>query len=185
MATGANIAPALKFSEEIEARSGQPVSLCYQCKKCAGGCPMSFAMQPYNCDLLKLIKYGEKEAVLGSNTIWLCIGCRTCGARCPNGIDISKVNDVLREMSLASGKKAGDPRTAAFHQSFLATVEQFGRSYEAGTIGLFKLKTASFTQDLALGLRFMARNKLKLLPDRIRRAGEIKRIFRKAREAGK
>lgn len=183
--TGAGKAPSLKFSEEIEARSGQPINLCYQCKKCAGGCPMSFDMKPYNCDLLKLIKLGEKEAVLGSNTIWLCIGCKTCGARCPNGIDISKVNDALREMALASGSKAGEPRTAAFHQSFLATVERFGRSYEAGTIGLFKLKTASYTQDLGLGLKFMARNKLKLLPDSIKRVGEIKRIFRKAKEAGK
>ncbi|MDT8902568.1 4Fe-4S dicluster domain-containing protein [Anaeroselena agilis] len=182
--TGAGITPSRKFIEEVETRSAQPVSLCYQCKKCAGGCPMSFAMKPYNCDLLKLIKLGEKEAVLRSNTIWLCVGCKTCGARCPNGIDISKINDTLREMALACGIKAGEPRTAAFHASFLATVKTFGRSYEAGTIGLFKLKTASYAQDLGLGLKFLAKNKLKLLPDSIKRAGEIKRIFRKAKEAG-
>jgi len=174
----------MRFADEIAVKSGQPLNLCYRCKKCAGGCPMSFAMKPYNCDLLTMIRLGDKEAVLGSNAIWLCVGCRTCGARCPNGIDISKINDALREMALAGGKKLGEPRTAAFHRSFLATVGILGRSYEAGTIGLFKLKTASFAQDLGLGLKFLARGKLKLQPDRIKRVGESRRIFRKAREEG-
>jgi heterodisulfide reductase subunit C len=180
-----SLVPSSRFVEEIQAKSGQPINACYQCKKCAGGCPMTFVMEPYNSDLLKLIQLGAKDAVLKSNTIWLCVACKTCGARCPNGIDISKVADVLREMALAEGVAAGDKKTPAFHQSFLATVEQLGRAYEAGTIGLYKLKTASFTQDIGLGMKFLAKGKLKLLPDRIKRIGEIKQIFRRAKEGSK
>ena len=175
------ILPSAAFVGEVEAKSGQKISQCYQCRKCAGGCPMSFMMRPYNSDLLKLIQLGAREAVLNSNTIWLCVSCKTCGARCPNQIDIAKVADTLREMAQAEGITGGDPKTAAFHQSFLTTVEYLGRSHEAGTIGLYKLKTATFTQDLALGLKFMQKGKLKILPERIKRIREIKRIFRKAR----
>lgn len=177
------LAPSSRFAGEVEARSGQPINSCYQCKKCAGGCPMSFAMKPYNADLLKLIRLGAKEAVLTSNTIWLCVGCKTCGDRCPNGIDIGKIADALREMALAEGITGRDTRTPAFYKSFLNTVEHLGRSYEAGVIGLYKLRTSSYTQDLGLGLKFLAKGKLRLLPDRVRRTGEIKRIFRKARGA--
>lgn len=177
------IMPTGRFVEEVQVSSGQPINKCYQCKKCAGGCPMSFAMKPYNADLLRLIQLGAKEAVLKSNTIWLCVACKTCGARCPNGIDISKVADALREMALAAGIAGGETRTPAFYQSFLATVKHLGRAYEAGTIGLYKLKTASYTQDIGLGLKFLAKGKLKLLPERIKGRGEIRRIFRQARGA--
>jgi heterodisulfide reductase subunit C2 len=181
----ATLVPSSRFAEEIQAKSQQQINLCYQCKKCAAGCPMSFVMSPYNSDLLKSIQLGAKEAVLKSNTIWLCVACKTCAARCPNGIDISKIMDVLREMALAEGIVGCDRKTPVFHSSFLTTVEQLGRSYEAGVIGLYKLKTASFTSDIGLGFKFMAKNKLKLLPDRIKRLGEIKQIFRKAKEEHK
>jgi heterodisulfide reductase subunit C len=177
------IAPTGGFALEVEGKSGQPINKCYQCKKCAGGCPMSFAMEPYNADLLRLIQLGAKDAALKANTTWLCVACKTCGARCPNGIDISKVADTLREMALAAGIRGGETKTPAFYQSFLTTVEHLGRAYEAGTIGLYKLKTASYTQDMALGLKFLAKGKLKLLPDRVKGQGEIKRIFRQARRA--
>jgi hypothetical protein len=62
-------------------------------------------------------------------------------------------------------------------------VGQMGRAYEAGLIGIYKLKTFTFTQDMGVGIKFMTKGKLKLLPDRIRRVGEIKQIFRKAKEA--
>jgi len=180
-----NLVPSSGFVEEIQTRSGQPINTCYQCKKCAGGCPMSFVMEPYNSGLLKLIQLGAKDAVLKSNTIWLCVACKTCGARCPNGIDISKIADVLREMALAEGVAPQDKRILAFHQAFLTTVQHLGRAYEAGTIGLYKLKTATFTQDLMLGAKFMAKGKLKIMPERIKRVGEIKQIFRKAKEGSK
>jgi heterodisulfide reductase subunit C len=142
---------------------------------------MSFVMEPLNSDLLKLIQFGQKEAVLKSNTIWQCVACKTCGARCPNGIDIAKVADVLREMALAEGISGQDRKTPEFHKSFLTTVELSGRAFEAGTIGLYKLKTGSFTQDLGLGLKFLTKRKLKLLPERVKNMREIKRIFQSAR----
>jgi Heterodisulfide reductase, subunit C len=144
---------------------------------------MSFAMKPLNAGLVRLIQLGAREAALKSNTIWLCVACKTCGARCPNGIDISKVADALRELALAEGITGGDTKTPAFYRSFLTTVEHFGRAYEAGTIGLYKLKTASYTQDMVLGLKFLTKGKLKLLPGIVRGRGEIKRIFRQARGA--
>lgn len=179
----AGITPSSQFVGEVQTKSGQNINLCYNCKKCAGGCPVNFVMQPYNADILKLIQLGEKEAVLKSNSIWLCVGCKTCAARCPNGIDTSKIMDALREMALAEGFSGHETKTPAFHQSFLMMVGQMGRAYEAGLIGIYKLKTFTFTQDMGVGIKFMTKGKLKLLPDRIRRVGEIKQIFRKSKEA--
>ena len=177
------IVPSFRFAAQVAARSGQPIDLCYQCKKCAGGCPVSMAMAPMCSDILRLIQLGEREKVLASDAIWLCIGCRTCAARCPNGIDASRVMDALREMALAEGTAGGGRKARAFHAAFLASVEKLGRAYEAGVISLYKLKTASFGEDLGLGLKLLARRKLKLLPSRVRRIEEIRRIFKAAKTA--
>ncbi len=92
-----------KFSREVIERSGQNISVCYQCMKCFAGCPMSLYMDHKPNSLIRMVQYGEREKVLSSHAIWLCVSCMTCGVRCPNEVDMSGAMDTLRELSRAAG----------------------------------------------------------------------------------
>jgi heterodisulfide reductase subunit C len=176
---------ALLFSQTIRDKSQQNINLCYQCKKCAAGCPSSGMMDYQNYQLLRLIELEAAQTVLAANTAWVCVSCKTCSARCPNGIDIAKIMDVVKEKALAAGGAIPEPRIAAFNHSFLAMVELFGRSYEIGLFGIYKLLTRTFLQDMRLGLAFIKRGKLNFWPHRIKRIREVRDIFSQAREQKK
>jgi heterodisulfide reductase subunit C len=173
---------AAHFSQEIMTRARQNINACYQCKKCAAGCPVSEIMQYQNYQLLRLIQRNRQDAVLKANTAWVCVGCKTCSACCPNGIDIARVMDAVKEAALTSGAVIPERRVAAFNAAFLEPVRQFGRSFELGLFAIYKMKTGTLFQDAMLGLRFIRRNKLGLLPHGIKRIGEVRRIFARMRE---
>lgn len=174
-----------RFSNEIMEKSKQNISLCYQCKKCAAGCPVGDIMQHRNYELLRLVQLNQKDAVFQSNSPWVCVSCKACSARCPNGIDTAKIMDVLKEEALSAHLSVPERKVAVFHDVFLDTVRQFGRLFELGMIGTYKMKTGSFMQDTILGLKMMKRNKLNFLPHRITRTKELKDIFAQAREQKK
>ncbi|MCL6449890.1 MAG: 4Fe-4S dicluster domain-containing protein [Acetobacteraceae bacterium] len=174
-------AAAVTFPRAVERDSGQPVARCYQCQKCSAGCPLSFAADLKIHQVVRLVQLGLKDEALSARAIWLCTGCKTCQARCPNEIDGARVTDALRVMALRERRPA-EKAVKDFHFSFLLMVELLGRAYEVGLILLQKLLTRNLTQDLGLGLRMMARGKLRLLPSRAPGAREVARIFQRARE---
>ncbi len=181
------LVPSLSFMREVQARSGQPVSLCYQCKKCSSGCPLGFAMDLLPHEIIRLIQLGARDRVFAANSLWVCTGCKTCQARCPNEIDAGRVMDSLREMALRAGAgptapKGRDANVKTFHESFLSTIRLFGRSYDLGMIALYLGRSRAVSEHLGLGLNMVRKGKLKYLPERIRRMGEIRKIFAKARE---
>jgi heterodisulfide reductase subunit C2 len=169
------------FLREMEAITGQPISLCYQCKKCSGGCPVSSVRDIQTNEIIRLVQLGQKDKLLESGSIWLCIGCKTCSARCPNKVNGSKVMDALKSLALKDRKRIGDPHSAAFHDCFLTTVEYTGRLYDLAMVGMYKMKTGTFFADLKLGMELGKRGKMPILPHRIHRLHEVKEIFRKAR----
>jgi len=177
-----NVAPSLGWAVEVERDSGQPISLCYQCQKCSGGCPLSFAMDVLPHRLLRYVQLGQRERVWHSRTIWLCAACRTCAARCPNGIDIAAVADALKQEALRRGLPARETQVQAFHQTFLSSLRSKGRLHELSMLLRYKLKTGNLTQDLDLGLAMFRRGKLKLWPEGVRRKQEIRALFARAQE---
>ena len=170
------------FGTNVMLKSKQNINLCYQCKKCGAGCPVGDIMQYKNYEILRLIQLGHKNSVFQSNSPWVCVSCKACSARCPNGIDTAKIMDVLKEEMLHAKAPIAEKKIVVFHKSFLQTVNLFGRLFELGLIGIYKMKTGTFTQDMALGMKMMKCNKLHFLPIRISRCGEIRRIFSQARE---
>ena len=89
-----------EFVRKVAELSGQNLNLCYQCGKCSAGCPMSHAMDFLPNQIMRLIQLGLKGEIGKSNTIWLCASCLTCAVRCPKGVDISRVMEALRLMTL-------------------------------------------------------------------------------------
>ena len=181
------LVPNQNFLHEVQSQSGQPISLCYQCKKCSSGCPVGFAMDLLPHEVVRLIQLGARDRVFAANSLWVCTGCKTCQARCPNQIDAGQVMDSLREMALKAGTaalapKGRDVNVKTFHESFLSTLRLFGRSYDLGMIGLYLGRSRALGEQMGLGLNMVKKGKLKYLPERVRRMGEIRKIFAKARE---
>lgn len=175
------------FFAQVKEKSGQPVELCYQCQKCAAGCPMGDYFDYTPNQVIRMVYFGLRDRVLRSSAIWLCSGCETCGVRCPNGIRISEVMDALRAMSSA-GNLAGEKQTETFHRMFLDEVKARGRVHESLLMAKYKLRTGQMFTDLDLGFKLFRKGKLPLLPRGIKDKKGIRKIFtrvEKAREGGK
>jgi heterodisulfide reductase subunit C len=84
----------------IEEISGEDLLKCYQCGKCAAGCPAAFAMDMLPSQVIRFAQLGLVEEVLDSKTPWFCAACQTCYARCPKGVDLSRIMEAIREIGL-------------------------------------------------------------------------------------
>ncbi len=165
--------------KEIEAHSGELVRRCFQCDRCATGCPMVSYMQHTPNELFRLIQLGAREAVLSSNAFWFCVSCYTCSVRCPNDIDIAHVMDTLRELSLREGFAPALPQARDFHQIFLGCVRRGGRVSELELMARYNLKLKKPFARAALGWELLRKRRLELWPRRGRpKAGEGERSRR-------
>jgi heterodisulfide reductase subunit C2 len=173
------VSPAVgqsKFLQKLRERKID-VHSCYQCGRCSAGCPVGDFFDLPVMAVVRLAAYGEEERLLRSRTIWLCAACETCATRCPNGIEIAGLMDVLRELALRKGVPAAEPRIPVFHQAFLDSVKRWGRIYEIGMIGAYKIKSGDLMGDVGLGLRMFAKGKLSLLPHAIDGRSEVGEIL--------
>lgn len=169
------------FVEEVERRSEQNLSLCYQCGNCTAGCPVSFAYDlPVN-KIMRLIQAGQREEVLKSKSIWLCASCETCTTRCPNDIDVARIMDVLRHIARREGYESA-PQVRIFWESFLASVERHGRIFELGLMASYMGRTGRVLTDADLAPRALGKGKLSLLPHNIEGIRDIRQIFKRYRE---
>ncbi len=181
----------MKLAERVAAASGQPILLCYQCRKCTAGCPTALEMDLPPHEVVRRVLLGEDGAALGSAAIWLCVGCGACGERCPNGIAVGQVMPVLRQIARDLGVAPGDVRTAAFHAASAESVRAMGRLHEAALLldyarraflsraGLATLRKLarsrqerdSLRSDVVVGLQLVAKRKLPIKPASAGRLG--------------
>ena len=170
------------FAGQVEELSGVNINRCYQCLTCTLSCPVLFAMDYLPNQILRMIQLGARSEVLQSSTIWLCASCETCVTRCPNEIDIPRLMDALRQMSLeekVSGKETVIP---AFHKIFLRSIRQWGKQYELGMLLELKFRVRDFFSDFGMGIKMLRKGKLSLLPGRVRGYKEIEAFFKKSGE---
>ncbi len=91
-----------EFVREVEEISGEDLLSCNQCGKCSSGCPVARAMDLLPSQVIRMAQLGMEE-VLESETIWICASCLTCVTRCPKGVDLPRLMEALREISLRAG----------------------------------------------------------------------------------
>ena len=89
----------LDLLRRVEEMSGEHVTLCEQCGICTTSCPMAEDMDISPSNIMRLVQIGD-EYVLETNAIWFCASCFSCTVRCPRGIDLAKVNEALRQITL-------------------------------------------------------------------------------------
>lgn len=168
------------FLGDVDAMAATHVEACYQCGKCSGGCPLSFAMDYQPRQIMRLVQLGLVEEALNSRTIWVCATCFTCTSRCPRDIDIAGVMDALRIMARRRKVRPGDGNVVTFHRAFLNSVRRYGRSHELGLMIGYKLGTMRLTEDLPLGAKMFLKGKLPVLPKATKGRREIAALFAEA-----
>jgi len=178
------IIPNPTFLKEMESKSKQNISACFQCEKCTNGCPITFAMDIVPHKIIRSINLGLRDRVLRSDTIWICASCETCTARCPNDIDIAHVMDSLRQISQSSGIEASQKNVPLFHDAFLSSIKSQGRVWEPGMVIRYKLKSKEFSQDMKQSLGMLTKGKVKFLPSRWRADSRVKDIFKESEGRG-
>lgn len=165
-----------KFLSKLKDRDID-VAACFQCGRCSSGCPIGEFFDLTVMEVVRLAAYGQEERLMNCKTIWLCAACETCATRCPNAIEIAGLMDVVRELALRKGVPPSEPKVARFHNSFLDSIEKWGRTYEIGMIANYKIKTGDLFSDMGLGMRMFTKGKLKLVPHSIDGKSEIKKLF--------
>lgn len=168
----------LSFQNIINKRADTRVERCYQCGKCASSCPMisHFDYSPY--EIIRLITLGRKDKSLASKTIWLCTSCYACMTRCPNNINITKVLDVLKEISQEEKTKCAETDILIFYKMFLEQIKKYGRINEIRLLAGFKIKTLNFFQDLGLGFKMFKNRKFTFTPEKIKDINKLEEIMR-------
>ena len=165
------------FLEEAKKRSGEDLSLCYQCLKCTAGCLTAPYMDIRPNNIIRMIQMGMKREVLGSSAIWLCVSCETCGTRCPNKIDIGILMDALREMAMEEEIPPKEKNIHLLHEAFIQSIKRGGRVHEATMLIDYKLKSRDFMTDLIPGMMLFLKGKIPLFPSLIKGRQEMKRIL--------
>jgi heterodisulfide reductase subunit C len=122
-----------EFVRQIEMISGENLLACNQCGKCSAGCPVAFSIDVLPSQVIRLAQLGIEE-VLDSQTIWTCAACLTCVARCPKGIDLPRIMEALRLISM---QREGDRMDASQLPS-----EMVGEVPQLALIGGFRKFTS-------------------------------------------
>jgi heterodisulfide reductase subunit C len=172
------------LADAVFQECGENVNLCYQCRKCSAGCPVSYAMDYAPAQLIHAIRLGLDDLVYQSKTMWLCASCETWSTRCPQEVDIAAVMDAVKIIAYRKGKKSAVPRVAVFDKVMLGNIKNFGRMFELGMILNLKLKTREFLKDAKLGMKMFQKRKLKMLPS-FKGARTTKRIYSRVKELEK
>jgi heterodisulfide reductase subunit C len=174
----------LKLARDLRDVTGENVMLCYQCKKCTLGCPSAYTMKMKPHELMRAVQLGLKENIFWSGTIWVCLSCETCNTRCPQGINILRVIDGLREMTFSKKDDYYNPYPAipAFHRTFLALVERFGKVYELGLALLINLKMLTPFKDVDMASSMFLKGKLKLFPYFGKGRKELRQVMARIRK---
>ncbi len=132
---------ANQVSQEIMSRSGQPLTLCYQCSRCASGCPVSELCEQNTPDrLIRSILFGLKEEALNSPLISYCVSCYTCGTRCPNSIHTSRIIEALKQMAEEEKHPSTTSKNSNFHHSFIRSSLFWGRANEMALMSSYEFK---------------------------------------------
>jgi heterodisulfide reductase subunit C len=163
--------------------SGVHVEHCYQCGKCTAGCPVAYEMEIPPQQMMRMVQLNLKDRALKANTVWVCASCETCSTRCPMEVKVADVMDALRRIAIEEGAPApAEGRTmSVFHQEFLEGVKRWGRLNEHELIGMYKLKTGKFLDDVGLGIRLFGKQKIRPWHfAKIRRTEEMAKLFEAA-----
>ncbi len=98
-----------EFIEKVQRLSGQNIYKCFQCGTCGGACPMSDHMDTVPRRIMRMAQLGLEEDVCETKGYWTCASCHTCTVNCPRGIDLAKVMEAIRQITLRKNINIVEP----------------------------------------------------------------------------
>jgi heterodisulfide reductase subunit C len=185
---------ASSFAEEVMERSGQNIMACFQCKKCAAGCPVGKEIGMTPDRLIRIVIFGDREGALSNPLVWRCVSCYTCGTRCANGIQTGRITEVLKQMAKDSEFEPLVPKVKEFHKAFCASAKHMGRVNEMEFMGLYEMKNSlhemknrnfkglldEFLSQAKTGIAMGRKKRMHLGVEKVKDRSEIKRLFKMA-----
>lgn len=171
------------FSDEISNQmyttGTRGLNACVQCATCAAGCPVVAYMDHTPRRLIGMINAGMRDEVLASNTFWTCSSCFACSEHCPKGIRPSEMMYVLKRYSVWKNRFRDDLVGPEFSRRFVRTILRTGKSYEPGYAPAFIFEGgfAGLLREMRFGMRLLAKGRLALLPSRVRRLENFRRML--------
>ena len=169
---------------EIERRSGERVSACYQCGRCTSTCTAAFAFDYPPHRIMRLLQLGQVDKVLNSRTAQLCFDCMTCSSRCPMSIDVANVIEHAKMIADERGIEGDERDIRLFRLAFLQNVRRHGRLHEAQLLTWMNLRTFKPLNDFNLVPLILRNKKMHVIPPRIKNREQIGRIFREVNKDG-
>ena len=122
------------FVKKVAEISGESLLACNQCGKCSAGCPMSFAMDWLPNQVIRLVQLGLEEDIAKSKTPWICASCLTCSVRCPQGVDLGRVMEAVRLLTLR--------RNIDYVEAAKIPADALGEMPQIALVGGFRKHTA-------------------------------------------
>ena len=195
MAAGVlKVEAAPSLAREVAERSGQNLLACYQCRRCAAGCPVGAESGVTPDRLIRMLLLGDEAGALDNLLVWKCLACYTCGTRCPNDIQTARITEVLKQISKKQHREPLVPKVAAFHGAFVKAVGQAGRFNELVGMGMYetqaalgefkrgglKAALAEVATQAKLGQAMMKKHRMHLKYESVKKKGEVKALYRKA-----
>jgi len=114
-----------EFRRELAAQpGGEKMAACFMCRTCTASCPITAVNERFNpLRIIRMALYGLKREVLESDFVWLCSSCYACQERCPQGVCITEIMTLLKNMAVEQG------HTPAGVKAQLDLVKGEGRIY--------------------------------------------------------
>ncbi len=182
--------------EEVMERSGQNLLACYQCRRCAAGCPVGDETGVTPDRLIRMVLLGERAEAVNNLLVWKCVACYTCGTRCPNNIQTARITETLKQMSKETHQEPLSPSVAAFHEAFTTAASHLGRVNELEFMGLYEMKNTAdmikrgewkaamqeMMTQAKLGMAMTKNRRMHLGVEKVRGLSEVKGIYKKAKE---
>jgi len=91
-------------SQVVEELGADRIYACFECGHCASCCPVRRADSRFSPrKIIHMILLGMMDEVLAGDAVWLCSSCYTCQEICPQGIKITDLITLLKNMAFQKG----------------------------------------------------------------------------------
>ncbi len=167
----------------IERLSGVNLRDCYQCGKCAAGCPVAPHADMTCRQLIRNLQLGVVDPVLHATMPWQCLSCGVCVARCPQSVDMPSLMVAVKRVATEQGIVASC-EAKVFDDVFLGVVGATGISDEVLLAGGYNMLSGHMFQDVASVPAMMKKGLIEVaLPSKVERTDEIKALFARCKQA--
>ncbi len=174
-------APEISRAQQIAARANVNLNDCYQCGKCAAGCPMASAMDFSPQQIMHLLMCGMADEALAAKSPWLCAQCAVCSARCPQKIDITRLMLEVRRVAHEAGQCAYR-EADVFDEAFLNGVGRNGRSNELYLAAAYNLKSGHLMQDADSAPAMLAKGLVGVKHNRTSAPSQVAEIIKRCEQ---